>query len=79
MLTYSDHAQKRMLERGVTPTNCEEVVKDCLNPWQLVMKSKDLTTFRFDHNQVVVITDHTKTHVITVFKGSGYWNPETDV
>ncbi len=76
-LTYTMHAEQRLAARGIQPSDCEAAVKNDTNPWQTKLKAGD--HFRFYWNNVTVITDRSKTLVVTAFMGDpGGWKPADD-
>jgi hypothetical protein len=76
-LSYTQHAQQRLTERQITAEECEAAVKNDRNPWQTKLKDGD--HFRFYSNNVTVITNKSKTLVVTAFKGDpGGWGPESE-
>ncbi len=78
-LTYTKHAEDRLKTRSVTKEQCEAAVKGDPNPWVTKLKAGDHMRFYHDSSQVTVITDKSKSTVITVFKGNpGGWGPEQE-
>ena len=73
-LTYTTHAGQRLSARGIQPADCEAAVKYDTNPWQTKLKAGD--HFRFFYKDVTIVTDRSKTVVVTAFKGDpGNWRP----
>jgi hypothetical protein len=76
-LIYTTHAEQQLAARGIHEADCAAAVEHDKNPWQTKLKAGD--HFRFHYNDVTVITDKSKTVVVTAFKGAaGGWKPEDE-
>lgn len=76
-LKFTQHALARLRERGIGADECEAAVNNDKNPWRTKLKAGD--HWRCFSNNVTVVTDLSKTLVVTAFKGeAGGWGPETE-
>lgn len=76
-LNYTTHARQQMSARDISEADCEASVINDPNPWQTMLK--DGNHYRCFYNNVTVITDKSKTLVVTAFKGNpGGWEPQNE-
>jgi len=69
---YTQHAQDRMRERGISAQECDAAVTNDRNPWETVLNGGNHK--RYFYNDVTVITNVRADTVVTCWRGErGGW------